>query len=158
MKDCRGRALLETTPGDSVDQDFVMEAALELCQDYDVTRGGFDPWNARKLYQDMLKAGMDEDIWLEMRQGIQTLGEGSRHFERLVFAGLYGHGANPVLRWMAQNVVIRFDENMNFMPAKKRSAEKVDGIVCGVMGTTLLFADGDDDVIGDDYELKVIGG
>jgi phage terminase large subunit-like protein len=77
------------------------------------------------------------ELLVEMRQGIQTLGEPSKHFERLVYAGLIDHGGHPVLRWMAGNAVVRFDENLNFMPAKKRSAEKIDGIVSTVMATGL---------------------
>jgi phage terminase large subunit-like protein len=41
---------------------------------------------------------------------------------------------------MAGNVTIRFDENLNFMPAKKRSAEKIDGIVAGVRGVGVAMA------------------
>jgi phage terminase large subunit-like protein len=74
-----------------------------------------------------------------MRQGIMTLGEPSKHFERLVYAGLLDHGGHPVLRWMAANAVVRFDENMNFAPAKKRSSEKIDGIVAGVMAAGLAL-------------------
>jgi phage terminase large subunit-like protein len=58
----------------------------------------------------------------------------------LVQKGLLDHGGHPVLRWMAQNVAVRFDDNLNFMPAKKRSAEKVDGIVAGVMGVGIALA------------------
>jgi phage portal protein BeeE len=59
-----------------------------------------------------------------MRQGIRTLGEPSKHFERLVFAGLLDHGGHPVLRWMAGNVVVHFDRNLNFMPAKDQVAPR----------------------------------
>ena len=47
---------------------------------------------------------------------------------------------------MASNVVVRFDENMNFAPAKKKSGEKIDGIVAAVMAIGLAFAgDAEDD-------------
>lgn len=129
---------LETTPGDYVDQNYVYEAVLEGMAEYDVQGIGFDPWNARKLIGDLqTKAGVDPDILVEMRQGIQTLGEPSKQFERLVFAGEFDHGGHPVSRWMAGNVVVRFDENLNYAPAKKRSAEKIDGIVADVMAVGL---------------------
>ena len=51
----------------------------------------------------------------------------------MVYAGQLDHGGHPVLRWMAKNAVVRFDENLNYAPAKKRSAEKIDGIVAAVM-------------------------
>lgn len=136
-------AAMETTPGDYVDQNFVKKAILEGFDMFDVQGLGFDPWNARKLIADLQVEGIEADRTIEMRQGIQTLGEPSKHFERLVYAGLLDHGGQPVLRWMAQNAVVRFDENLNFAPAKKRSAEKIDGIVAGVMAVGLAHA-GDD--------------
>lgn len=129
---------IETTPGDYVDQNYVKKAIEEGVAMFDVVEVGFDPWNARKLYTDLIADNPQLDGRLiEMRQGIQTLGEPSKHFERLVYAGLFDHGNHPVLRWMAQNVVVRFDENLNYMPARKRSREKIDGIVSSVMGVGL---------------------
>lgn len=128
---------LETTPGNTVDQNFVKLAVLEGLRDFDVLGVGWDPWNAQKLVTDLQADGMDPALQIEMRQGIQTLGEPSKHFERLVYTGLLDHGGHPVLRWMAGNAVVRQDENLNFAPAKKRSAEKIDGIVAGVMAVGL---------------------
>lgn len=131
---------METTPGDYVDQSFLQAAIKEGLGLYDVAGIGYDPWNARKLYTDMVNDGMDAALMVEMRQGIRTLGEPTKHFERLVYAGLLDHGGHPVLRWMAGNAEVRFDENMNFMPAKKTSAEKIDGIVAGVMVVGLAMS------------------
>lgn len=131
---------LETTPGDYVDQDVVKKALIEGFERYDVQGVGFDPWNARKLFTDIQKERSElADVMHELRQGIPTLGEPSKHFERLVLSGQLDHGGNPVLRWMAQNVVVRFDENMNFAPAKKRSREKIDGISAAVNACALAF-------------------
>lgn len=137
---------LETTDGDYVDQNAVQQAIEEALELFDVERIGFDPWNARKLVTDLQRDGADPDLFVEMRQGIPTLGEPTKQFERLVYAGQLDHGGNPVLRWMAGNVVVRFDENMNFAPAKKKSGEKIDGIVAAVMAIGLAFAgDAEDD-------------
>jgi phage terminase large subunit-like protein len=131
---------LETTPGDFVDQGFVQKAIEEGLEAFDVEGFAFDPWNARKLMGDLQKAGMDADLQVEVRQGVYSMGEPSKKLETLVFAGQLDHGGHPVLRWMAGNVAVRFDENLNFMPAKKRSAEKIDGIVATVMGIGAAIA------------------
>ena len=102
-------------------------------EDFEVQAIAVDPWNARKLMADLQKDGVDPDLMFEVRQGVQSMGEPSKRFETMVFGGQLDHGGQPVLRWMAGNVTIRFDENLNFMPAKKRSAEKIDGIVAAVM-------------------------
>jgi phage terminase large subunit-like protein len=137
---------LEVTPGNAVDQDYVKQAIEEDLEMFEVEQIGFDPWNARKLVGDLTKAGAgadrgeDDALFVEIRQGILSLGEGSKEFERRVFDGTLDHGGHPVLRWMAGHCVIRFDENLNFMPAKKRSRDKIDGIVAGVMTEALALA------------------
>lgn len=123
---------IETTPGDYVDQNYIKRALLEGMEQFDVQKIGFDPWNATKLLADMQNEGVHIDKFLKVRQGVQSLGEPTKQFERLVYSGKFDHGGNPVLRWMAGNAVVRFDENLNYMPAKKRSPEKIDGIMGAV--------------------------
>lgn len=147
---------METTPGDAVDQNYVLRAILEGLEMFDVVAVGYDPWNATKLVGDLQAEGVDVELLVKMRQGVQTLGEPSKHFERLVYAGQLDHGGHPVLRWMAGNAVVRFDENLNFMPAKKRSAEKIDGIVAGVMAVGLALCAANDNDGFDDF-LKSVG-
>lgn len=132
---------IEETPGDFVDQDYVKKALYEDLERFDVALIGYDPWNATKLVTDMQKDGVDEALFQIMRQGIPTLGEPTKLFERLVMSGQLDHGGHPVLRWMAGNVAIRFDENLNYAPTKKKSAEKIDGIVAAVMGVGLSMAE-----------------
>jgi phage terminase large subunit-like protein len=130
---------LHTTPGEAVDQDYVFKDMLECMATFDVEQWGFDMWNARGLYGNLIKEGVDAEKLLEIRQGIRSLGEGSKEFERRVFAGTVDHGGHPLLRWMAGNAAVRFDENLNFMPAKLRSGDKIDGIICAVMCEALAI-------------------
>ena len=132
---------IEPTPGDYVDQGFIQKALYEDLSKHDVMLIGYDPWNAAKLIGDMQKDGVEESRFQLMRQGIPTLGEPTKLFERLVMSGKLDHGGHPVMRWMAGNTAIRFDENLNYAPTKKKSAEKIDGIVAGVMGVGLSIAE-----------------
>jgi phage terminase large subunit-like protein len=139
---------METTEGDYVDQNAVGAAVLEAVRDYDVQRIGYDSWNAAKLVTDLQAdggilegvAGIETDRFVEIRQGVRSMGEPSKAFERLVFAAQLDHGGNPVLRWMAGNAVVHFDRNLNFMPAKDRSRDKIDGVVAAVMAVGLASA------------------
>lgn len=130
---------LRTTPGDSVDQNFVQEAIKDAFGQFDVQAFGFDPWNARKLASDLQHDGMDPELQVEMRQGHQTLSGPTKEFERLVFAGKVEHGGHPVLSWMAGHCTVRFDVNLNYVPDKKNSLDKIDGIVATVMGVGLAM-------------------
>jgi len=136
-----GLGALETTPGDYVDQSFVQNAIAADMERYDLALVGYDPWNATKLYTDMVNDGADEGRFLKMRQGIPTLGEPTKFFERLVMSGKLDHGGHPVLRWMAGNAAVKFDDNLNYAPTKKKSAEKIDGIVASVMAVGLSMAE-----------------
>lgn len=135
---------LEVTPGDYVDQDFVKQALEDDLERYDVINIGYDPWNATKLITDMQKVGVDEGLFLRMRQGIPTLGEPTKQVERLIMAGKFDHGGHPVLKWMARNTAVKFDENLNYAPTKKKSAEKIDGIVAAVMAVGLSLVEDED--------------
>lgn len=139
---------LRTTPGDSVDQSFVQQAITDACGQFDVLAFGFDPWNARKLAGDLQNDGMDADLQIEMRQGHQTLGGPTKEFERLVFAEKIEHGGHPVLAWMAGHCTVRFDVNLNYVPDKKNSLDKIDGMVAAVMGIGLAMTTEDDGMDG----------
>jgi len=57
----------------------------------------------------------------------------TKKLEELVLGGKLAHGGNPVLRWMASNVSIGKDAADNWKPSKKRSPERIDGIVAMIM-------------------------
>ncbi len=131
---------LETTPGEVTDQNHIAAAIRQGLDMFAVERLGFDPWNTHKLKSDLVNDGVEQDLIRDLRQGHQSLGEPSREFERLVFSGLLDHGGHPVLGWMAGNAVVRFDANMNFVPDRKRAADKIDGIAATVMALALAIS------------------
>ena len=53
----------------------------------------------------------------------------AKQFETLAISGKLAHGGNPVLAWQANNVAADEDAAGNKKPSKKRSREKIDGIV-----------------------------
>jgi phage terminase large subunit-like protein len=132
---------IEATPGDYVDQSYVQAAIQEGFEAFSVRKIGFDPWNATKLYTDLQAQGMAADRFIKVRQGIPSMGESSKEFERLIYAGLLDHGGHPVLHWMMRNALIRFDRNMNFAPDKEKSREKIDGIVAAIIANAVVLAD-----------------
>lgn len=135
---------LEISPGEVIDQNIMRAAVLEAAGEFDLLSGlGCDPWNTQKLRTDLEDDGFDPAMIRSLRFGTMTLGEPSKLLEELVFAGRFDHGGHPLTRWQAGHVAVRFDENMNFVPAKKRSAEKIDGIVAAVMALALHVAGSD---------------
>ena len=57
----------------------------------------------------------------------------SKELEKMLLGREIAHGGNPVLRWMASNVAIETDAAGNIKPSKKKSTERIDGIVALIM-------------------------
>ena len=66
-------------------------------------------------------------------QGYKDMSPPSKELYKLLMEGSINHGGNPVLKWMAQNVVMRQDPAGNLKPDKEKSVEKIDGIVATIM-------------------------
>ncbi len=66
-------------------------------------------------------------------QGYASMNWPCKKLEELILGGRIAHGGNPVLRWMAGNVSIEKDAADNWKPSKKRSPERIDGIIALVM-------------------------
>lgn len=106
---------------------------------------GYDPWNASETVQLLEEEGYQ---MVPIRQGYGTLSAPSKSIERRVFGStaehpLMRHAGNPVLRWMADCVEVRTDDNGNIKPVKPdraKSAKRIDGIVALVMAEREFLA------------------
>ena len=130
---------LVSIPGGVFELDYAVNFVLKAYQHFKIEKIGWDSWNALEFYNRLVKEGLPEDIFAEMRFGTKSLGAGTKEFERKVFGGEMDHGGNPVARWMIGHCNVRFDENMNYVPAKKRSEDSIDGVVAAVMNEALAL-------------------
>ncbi|MBR2256722.1 MAG: hypothetical protein IJ899_05150 [Blautia sp.] len=73
-------------------------------------------------------------IKTNVSMGFKDMSPGMKELYKLLLEGKIIHGGNPVLRWMAGNVVAEIDAAENIKPSKKKSTEKIDGIVAWIMG------------------------
>lgn len=119
-----------STPGNVIDYDFIEEEVKRLAAEYRLVELAYDPWNATQTAIHLDQAGIKT---VEVRQGVASLSEPAKEFEKLVVAGRLRHGDHPVLRWMANNVAVKEDANGNIRPDKERSSERIDGIVATIM-------------------------
>lgn len=122
--------LINLTPGNSIDHDRLEADILQICKQYNVRSIGYDSWNADALRGRLEQGGME--MW-KFPQTINALNEPSKRIETLILNGGLHHNGNAVLRWMASNVTVDSDNNGNIKPSKKKSTEKIDGIVAMVM-------------------------
>lgn len=124
------QGLVFTTPGNSCDYAFIRAKLNELADQFNIVDIGLDPWNARQLGQELMDDGFDI---VDFRQGYASMSAPTKELLRLVLAGKIRHGGHPVLRWMADNMVVSQDPAANLKPAKDKSTEKIDGMVALIM-------------------------
>jgi phage terminase large subunit-like protein len=124
------------TAGDVIDYDAVESALDDWLHKYEVVAIGYDPWNATSMALKLQERGANV---LEYRQGYASLSEPTKELEKLVLSGRLIHGGHPVLRWMASNVCVESDSAGNIKPSKKKSTERIDGIVALIMALGLTM-------------------
>lgn len=121
---------LSLTPGNVTDYDRIREDIRALADEYAIVEIGYDRWNATQLVVQLVSDGARME---PVGQGFRDLSAPSRELEKLVLGATLRHGNNPVLRWMARNVVVEQDAAGNLRPSKRASTERIDGIVALVM-------------------------
>jgi len=129
--------MLITTPGNVIDYDFIRADILKFATQMTIKEIGFDPWNATQLavqLQNELNPTVDEHGFrmVEMRQGMKSLSEPAKEFEKLIVDRKLRHGGHPVMRWMVGNASVRRDSNDNIVPDKQESKAKIDGVLSTV--------------------------
>ena len=71
---------------------------------------------------------------IEHRQGYLSMNSPTKTLEAMVLSGRIRHGGHAVLRWAAGNVVVSQDPSGSLKPNKEKAFEKIDPIVCLIMG------------------------
>lgn len=125
------RGFIEFTPGDEIDYPGIEEAIPKLLAPYKVKQILCDPYNATGVIQKLTAARLPV---LKHRQGWQSMSDPIKYTEVLISKGQLHHNDNPVLNWMADNVVVHRDRLDNLTFDKGNSADKIDGLVSLVMG------------------------
>ena len=121
---------LQATPGNVIDYDFIFDQIEQDAKEFKVDEVAFDRWGPPRLVQDMQAKGL---TCVEFGQVFSSMSPPMKELERLVMSHQIAHGNNPVLNWMADNVVANEDPAGNIKPDKEKSREKIDGIVALIM-------------------------
>jgi len=127
------RGLLLTTPGKTVQHDFVEQEILNLAAKFDVVDGGYDPWQATRMAQDLERQGL---LLAEYRQTYGPMAEPTKQFERLLLDGRIVHDGDPIMRWMVSCTEVKSDRQGNIMPMKPKrdsTGKRIDGVPASIM-------------------------
>lgn len=120
---------INVTPGSVIDIDQQVQDLVEILKKYEVLNLSFDPAKSyHGVIQGLSKEGF-QYMLDEYAQSIRNMSEPSKFLEKIIYGGEVDFMGDPVLRWMFRNVVILQDTNDNIRPDKKRSQNKIDGVV-----------------------------
>jgi len=117
---------LHTTPGDAVDYAFVKDQIVKDAMTFRLIDMNLDRlFEGRSMQMALEGEGLNVAA---MGTGFYGMAAPMKELDRLLLMKKVHHGGNPVLRWMADNVAVRFDPSGNMKPDKAESQGKIDGI------------------------------
>lgn len=128
--------LLELTEGDVIDYTAVKSAVIGDCRHLDMQRVSYDRMFAGQMVQELDTELRGVEV-VPVAQTYMGLSPACKELERLLGAGLFRHGGDPILRWMASVVEVRNDGSDNIRPVKpdrQKSITRIDGIQAAVTG------------------------
>lgn len=135
------QGFLETTPGKSIEYEFIAHHMRELFDTCDVQAVAFDRYNMRFLKPWLEKVGFSEEElerFIEFGQGFVSMSPALRELESMLLNGKLKHGNHPVLSMCASNATVVQDpaENRKFVKAK--ASGRIDGMVALAMAVGVM--------------------
>ncbi len=144
------QGLIQTTMGNLIDYKNIMIRLGQCRIDFNLIALAFDRWGSQKIVNDLVdEIGFTVDVkeaqnyhkplLIQFGQGFASMSPPTKELLNLVLGRKISHGGNPILRWMASNMIVSQDPAGNQKPNKAKSTEKIDGMVSLVMslGTAL---------------------
>ena len=133
------QGFIQTTEGNVIHYGFIEKFIERLGETYHIREIAYDRWNATQMVQNLEDMGF---TMVPFGQGFKDMSPPSKELFKLLMEGNILHGGNPVLKWMAGNVVMRQDPAGNIKPDKEKSVEKIDGIVASIMALDRCIRNG----------------
>jgi phage terminase large subunit-like protein len=137
---------LQTSPGRSVEYQWVAEYLRGFCDANDVRAIAFDRWNWKHLRPWLLEAGFSEAEctpgqpgarFVEFGQGYASMSPALRETESAILNGRLRHGDHPVLNMCMANAVVQSDPAGNRKLTKAKSRGRIDGAVALAMAMAM---------------------
>jgi len=125
---------ITVTPGETTSRDYILRDLEALTQKYKVEKIGMDRCEAMRLAEDLTARDYDVCFY---RPFFADMSGPTKELERLVYELKLLHDGNPVLRWMISNCQLATDSVGNVRPDRKRSLDKIDGVVSLVIALAM---------------------
>lgn len=142
------------TPGNVIDYGALQQRMDAILSTYHVREIGYDPWNATQFVQRYADDGVSV---VELRQGYATLSAPTKALLTLTMGRQLRHGGHPVLRWHADNALVKTDENHNVRLIKPAAGKRIDCLAALVNGLARALVGTDTTSVYEDRGLLVLG-
>lgn len=119
-----------STHGNVTDFKQLAPDIAKICEDFDVVDIGIDRHFSADVVDDLQTQGLEIVLF---GQGFVSMSPPVNELERLLIGHEIRHNGNPVLTWMCKNAVVSLDASENKKFDKKKSEEKIDGMVALAM-------------------------
>ena len=136
------QGLFHLTEGAVIDYRYIRKTINDLQRDFNFYQIAYDRWNATEIVTNL--GEIDGFEMVEMGQGFASMNAPTKRVMEMVLSGEVAHDGNPVLRWMASNVIAAKDPAGNIKPDKAHSREKIDGMVALIMSVFLALGNTDE--------------
>ena len=141
------QGFLATTPGKSIQYEFVADLIAREHQRVPFRKIAFDRWNFKHLKPWLQRAGFSEEelegdhaIFEQFGQGFGSMSPALRTLEGLLLNGELRHGGHPVLTMCAANATVQTDPAGNRKLSKSKSHGRIDGMVALAMAVAVAEA------------------
>lgn len=138
------QGLLNTTPGPTVDYEFLAAHLFDLKSRLDIRKIAFDRWNFRHLKPWLLKADFTEEevegdtaIFEPFGQGFASMSPALRSLETMLLNRKIAHAEHPVMNMCMVNATVKQDPSGNRKLDKQKSRGRIDGAVALAMATAV---------------------
>jgi len=125
---------LKLIPGATIDFDVIKNDIRALYKKYKFHSCAIDPWRKKEIIIDLNDEfgkvpTQTEDFFEVFAQSAKMFTAPLSDMERAIKKKTLNHGHHPILEWNNRNVALYIDGNGNFKMDRKKSKEKIDGMV-----------------------------
>lgn len=126
------QGFIMTTPGATVDYEFVAKQLAEICSELNVVSIAYDRWRIEILKKELERIDIELPL-AEWGQGFKDMSPAIDSLEEKILNATLRHGGNPVLTMCAANARIIRDAGNNRKIDKIKTSGRIDGIVAAAM-------------------------
>lgn len=131
---------LHTTPGSTVDYEFVAQDISAILGELDVRAIAYDRWRISLLQKELDEQGIQLPL-VEFGQGFKDMSPALESLEAELLNGRVAHGGHPVLTMCAANAIVSKDPAGNRKLDKHKATGRIDGMAALAMAFGVVDAE-----------------